>query len=277
MLLLVPENRDRIGIMLKSELMKNIYAYRLLKSGILDSLADGRYLREDKYLFPLIDSLLPTFDDDLLMHAEWVVDDYNMSIWRFYYPGVDMIRKTDSDPRQYSSYRKDSIWERYYQLEPTTYVVGYDPRRQVVHFLAGTNIFLTRIGANVFPCQDRMCDDEEELGSSTFDFFRRRFVQLKMLGLSKKSDRYYEIEPIGEDSTYWYYRMEGLTPIVTIRDNAPIPDAPPIRLWNVQSFEQCTYTIRMNKENFELVEIIEKTDCKESNYIEQWWIKWSIN
>ncbi|MDR2868134.1 MAG: hypothetical protein LBV46_01160 [Bacteroidales bacterium] len=269
MLLLVPENRDRIGIMLKSELMKNIYAYRLLKSGVLDSLADGRYLREDKYLFPLIDSLLPTFDDDLLMKADWIEDNYEMSIWRFYYPGVDMVRKTSSRADLLKSYTQKTVWERYFPLEPTVYAVAYEPRRQIVHFIAGKNIFLTRMAATLFPDQDKIYDPPLVIDSLIASKLRIEFIQMKTMNMFPGHYWFYEgFESLGEDSLYWYYKIYGETPIILLRnvDSNLLDDpyAPPIRALVIKDkVKKCYYKIRMSKENYDLIDILEELDCTE--------------
>lgn len=72
-LLIDPVNDYQLEEMLKSELLKNIYSYRFAKSGIFDSLFTPEgYIKEDVTLFPLVDKLLPDFDEELLMRCDFV-------------------------------------------------------------------------------------------------------------------------------------------------------------------------------------------------------------
>ena len=258
----LPLNNDtQIVQMLKSELMKNIYANRLLKSGLLDMLTEGHYLKEGKKLFPLIDSLLPDFDDDLLMDVTFLKTDMGLVMWRFYYPGIDMVRKQGS-----GEYKRNRIWENFLPLQESYYVVGYSPKENRVFFISGKDIFLTRISDRFFPYfYSRDEEYRRKIDSVTFamnrmQFLRTRFIEMESYGFTLKSSY------LSEDSNYWYYNLYGETPIMKMERVADSTVSYPVyRFYDPTRptihVRRCYHKIRMNKENLDWVEVLEVTEC----------------
>jgi hypothetical protein len=269
--ILSPQTDSELVDFLKSELMKNIYSYRLIKSGILDSLINEQfYIRDNVDVFPLLDKLLPDMDNDLFMESkrlEWgsVYNEYyKVKMWRFFYPGADYL--TNSKGETF----RDTTWSKYIQLKPQNYVVGYDYERELVFFVSGDDFFKTRKYDKI-----RFTKESERYPRNERDSLRAADIRLFYAqDIMKAYNNHYPgisnkdgIRETGEDENYWYFEQTRNSMYTGISD-----------MWQTKTLfdnkncvthyfreEMCDYKIRMNKQNYEDVEIYEKANCKSWN------------
>jgi hypothetical protein len=240
---------------LVSELMKNIYCYRLIKSGILDSLVEKQnIIKEQIDQFPLIDSLIPNFDENLYFKAEKIIDNGTMEYWRFEYPGYDSLYNRNEGWR-------NTFWEKYIKLQRQYYVIGYNLKRELVSFISG-NFYLSRFSDYYFPSNERKM---LKFDSLEFAYNRERYVKSRALSLCP--DIYYNLtnksscDSNGEDENYWYFILHSAIPyyhLISFYDDdgtlSKMCCAPP-------NYKFCDYHLRLNKRNWEIVEIMNKPKC----------------
>lgn len=255
--ILSPINELECKKKIASELMKNIYSYRFIKTGILDSIQEKNgFLKDDKEQFPLVDSLVPEYDENLYMKAEIILDNGRMEYWRFEYPGYDSL---------YNSYggHRNKSWEKFLKLKRQYYVVGYDIKRGFIHFISG-NFYLTKFADFYMPHSDKeiIINDPK-----SFSLKRQWYVEDRMYSLCP--DLYYKLknqlalEINGEDENYWYYIIHSVIPYnrtINIYDDltgeivSKMCCIPP-------DYKYCDYKVRMSKINWEIVEIMEAIKC----------------
>ncbi len=278
-----PVDNYQLEQMLKSELLKNIYSYRFVKSGLLDSLFTPEgHIKESVTLFPLVDKLLPDFDEELLMKCDFVEETEDYKLYRFYHPGIDWMY---SNSRHLI--RKDSAWAKYIDLKPTYYVVAYEPDEKLVHFVSGNDIFLTKIEPCCFP--PRLFDSHGEVKrDTTGDYYeRKKIVVLRTLNLFTEhllgynqfllpdSIRENVVRYIGEDSSFWYYQIYSEIPTMRVNqefdeteDGRRIDSVYTITIVdNYRKVRKCYYKARMSKKNVDIVEVIDQWGCEEGKSI----------
>ena len=265
--LLAPKTDKEIENFLRSELMKNIYAYRLIKSGLLDSIYSGMYLREDINLFSFVDKLLPDMDCELLFNTYQYErgDRVDLSIWRFFYPGVDYIIHPTGEVV------KDTVWSQYIELKPQYYVVAYDTVKELVHFLSGDDFFKTKNYYKDGYEFGYYLDEKNKIDSATVGYYRKEYVLDKIRAYSRYlydapgEDKLY---PDGEDENYWYYKKPDCPVYTKLLDEAFNREDCPYN-WFVLNEEMCDYYIRMSKKDYNIVEIYRKENCREKRRNEQ--------
>ena len=308
---LSPQTEEEITSMLHSELMKNIYSYRMLQTNVRDSLRDDTYnvfLKEDVELFPFIDSLLPDFDQNLKMHCRWIGREDSVHYYRFTYDGEDILYTKDNPvdfgydddfnvnvstgwdrylntklPGCYPSELRSKFYDRYVEqlkgkLLPRAqhYMVGYDKKRELVHFISGENIFLTRYAEQYFgrPGYNSQFDPRRnprtKNDSIEASYLRRDYVRVRMLAYSDENLIEKVIREEGEDESYWYFttkvaypRVYKVVSDIMLSENA-LTDTHYIY---VRMNVYCDIRIRMSKKNYEIVEIVECNNCWEGPYI----------
>lgn len=270
---LFPTTEKEREAFVTSELMKNIYAYRLINSTLPDSLLKEEYIsyiKDEVELFPLLDKLLPDMDCSLgLFRFHWGDYTYKntngkVEVYRFFYPGVDYIVHPDGTAV------KDTTWNDYFKLKPQIFTVGYDTIKGLVHFISGDDFFKTRNYA-----RDARFDTDElrkpvtKNDSLIFASVRKDYVFDRVSAYNERE--WGEYPPCGltyesEDSDYWYYTSDCNRQYTElIRDDAKLPYND-VKHTFVFKVESCKYRIRMSKLDWDNVEIIEKINCKKGNY-----------
>lgn len=256
--LISPKTKDERKKLLASELMKNIYSYRIIKSGILDSLIDRlNHLKDNVEQFPLIDNLLPDFDENLFMEASMIYNNDKIEYWRFEYPGYDSLYNSKGG-------RRNRAWEKYMPLKKQYYVVGYDLKRELIHFISG-NFYLTRFADYYFSSRDLQYQTNYD--SLGFAWQRICFVNDRLLSYFPDNYEYLiqkrSIEPNGEDNNYWYYILHSAIPY-----NRKLPEYDELTHKIVSymcclppEYRFCDYKVRMSKTNWEIVEIVDTIKC----------------
>jgi hypothetical protein len=287
---LPPKTEYETEQMLRSELMKNIYSYRIMKAGILDSLRVKGYLKENIELFPLIDSLLPDIDMNLELQAKFIGTwNLHLTYWRFSYAGEDILYKANSAKK---TSVENHAWDKYLKPIQRTYenndfkitmrmdsnvtvlpnagnfIVAYDTVMGIVHFVSGEGIFLTKFAGYYFNdgyysnnnFREKMMFPKNTQDSIGAAQLRQYYVRDRMSAYTQKGGLSIDIFSSGEDDDYWYYSMKSETPrIYKVND-----EAGEIKFsFYIKKSKYCTLKIRMSKKNYDIVEIIEQTDCFE--------------
>ena len=304
--ILSPQTDEEITSMLHSELMKNIYSYRMLQTNVIDSLKndDDPFLKEDVELFPFIDSLLPDFDQNLKMHCWWIGWDGNVHYYRFTYDGEDILY-TNDNPIKFGYYAPFNVkistgWDKYLssklpgcypsefrskdyenyvekhkgELLPRAqhYVVGYDQKRELVHFVSGENIFLTRHAEQYFGSpnyasrHDPRRSPRTESDSIEASYLRQQYVRVRVSAYSDMDLEKKVLQEAGEDESYWYFKTKAAYPrVYKLVSDIMESSNPPADMHYIyiRTSVYCDILIRMSKENYEIVEIIECNNCQE--------------
>ncbi|MDR0559690.1 MAG: hypothetical protein LBG92_05935 [Prevotellaceae bacterium] len=261
--LLAPHGDKEIKNFLHSELMKNIYAYRIIKSGLIDSVRSknsGMYIREDINLYSFVDRLLPDMDCELAMKAEKYKNMSGVEIWRFFYPGADYIIRPNGEVI------KDTTWSQYIQLKPQYYVVAYDTVRELVHFLSGDDFFKTKdyykdVNDHAYRLDEKNRTNNDSLQTA---YCRESYIEEKLLAYR----RFYELardedklKYDREDEEYWYYIMTNCPVFIELVENIFNRSDKPFNR-HIFKDEICDYRIRMSKKDYNIVEIYRKENCK---------------